>query len=523
MGIGRMWSGGWVLVAVVVVGLIGAVAGATAIPAFPGAEGAGAYAVGGRNGDVYHVTNLSDDGNPGSLRYGVRNAPSAGRTIVFDVGGTISLNSTLKTTRSYITIAGQTAPGDGICIKNFDVVFSGTHDMIVRHLRVRPGLDKAGTASGMFDGDGMAFEKSRDSIFDHCSASWSIDECMSAANGVTQNITLQWCYITEGLYDTHDHPYGNTQKHSDGTLVACQDADGSISMHHNLWAHQDLRMPRVRSYNFHYATTEVLNNVMYDWGHTAAYGGGSTKPTTTSTYSLYDDRSYWNFRNNYAIAGPSTQSDRLNVCLEDWQQGIDPNGVVSTWDMKAYVSGNKIDSNRDGVLNGADTGWDMTTIRPQDQASTPFSVIGLPVTLETADAAYQNVLARSGAMPLFRDSVDDRITNEVINQTGHIINSQTEPNDPLADPNGYPVLTAISRPADWDTDHDGMPNWWEIAKGLNASADDHLGDINSDGYTNLEDYLNYMSDMVVPEPTSLSLVALGGLGLLARRRGKKTK
>jgi pectate lyase len=514
MNAGRRRRVGTILSLALVIGLGWAPARGDLLPAFPGAEGAGAYATGGRGGDVYHVTNLNDSGL-GSLRYGIDNAVGA-RTIVFDVGGMIELNSTLRIRKSHITIAGQTAPGLGICIKNFDVVFSGVHDIVARHLRVRAGLDRAGTAAGMFDADSLSFNGCQNSIFDHCSASWSIDECMSAANGVTQNITLQWCYVTEGLYDTHDHPYGNTQKHSDGSLIACEDADGSITMHHNLWAHQDLRMPRVRSYNFHYATTEVANNVMYDWGHTAAYGGGSTRPTVDSTYSLYDDRSFWNFRNNYAIAGPSTNSGHLNICLEDWQQGIDPNGVVSTWDMKAYISGNKIDSDRDGVLDGVDTGWGMTTLRVQDRVGTPFVLPGVPVTMDDVDTAYQRVLALAGAMPAFRDSVDARVANEVITQTGSIINSQ-------ADVGGYPVLPVEYRASEWDTDQDGMPNWWEIANALNPDVADNNGDLDGDGYTNLEHYLHYMNNAVIPEPSCLSLVLLGALALLVRRHPVETK
>ena len=304
--------------------------------------------------------------------------------------------------------------------------------------------------------------------------------------------------------------------------VVCQDANGAVSLHHNLWAEQDLRMPRVRSYNFHLATTEVCNNVMYNWQHTAAYGGGSTRAVSSDPNSanLYDDRSNWNFRNNYAVAGPSTMADHINVCLEDWGQGIDPTGVKSTWDMKVYQSGNKIDSNRNGILDGVDTGWAMTTIRPQDQVSTPFTLPGVPLTLQSADDAYQSVLTRGGAMPLYRDSVDNRIINDVINQTGAIINSQKDCNDPLADANGYPLIPEIHRPANWDTDGDGMPNWWETMMGLNPAADDHKGDFNGDGYTNLEDYLNYMNDQVVPEPATLSLLALGGLSLLRRRSGR---
>jgi pectate lyase len=517
---GRSLRAGASLSLILVVGLISAPAGALA-PAFPGAEGAGAYAVGGRNGDVYHVTNLANSGT-GSLRYGIENAPSNGRTIVFDVSGTIALSSTLRIRNPYITIAGQTAPGLGICITNWDTQIEYTHDVILRHLRFRPGLAKGGTASSQYHGDSL--ELNGDStrpiyniMIDHCSASWSVDECMGYS-GTNTNVTYQWCYITEGLNDTGVHPYGPGTLHSAGSLLAVY-KDACTTVHHSLYAHQKFRMPRVRSYDYYTHTADIRNNVMYDWGDAAAYGGGSTSRTIGGvTKNWYDDRSYWNYCGNYSIAGPSTLAGDVGNALEDWGQGIDPNGILSTWDMKVYQSGNKIDSDRNHVLDGVDNGWDMTTVRVQDRMSTPFAIAGMAVTMDPVDIAYQRVLAESGAMPLYRDSVDARITDEVLAQTGSIIDSQKDPNDLLADPNGYPIIPIIFRPADWDTDSDGMPGWWEVQNGLDPNADDHLGDLNRNGYTDLEDYLNYMNNVVVPEPTCLSLALLGGLSLLARKR-----
>jgi len=483
------------------------------LPAFPGAEGAGAYAVGGRNGDVYHVTNLNNSG-AGSLRYGIDNASTSGRTIVFDISGTIALEKTLRIQKPYVTIAGQTAPGLGICITNFDTQIEYTHDVILRHIRFRPGLAYGGTASNQFNTDSLELngDTSRplyNIMLDHLSASWSVDECMGYS-GTNTNVTYQWCNITEGLNDTHVHDYSPTTIHGAGSLLSAY-SDAFVTVHHSLYAHQGFRSPRVRSYDFKTHTADLANNVVYDWGSTAAYGGGSTTRTIGGVNKAwYDDRSFWNYRGTYSIAGPSTDPNSVNYALEDWGQGIDPNGVASTWDMKVYQSGNKIDSDRDGVLDGVDTGWDMTT-GPMVRMDTSFAMPGVPVTIDDADTAFQLVLAQSGAMPLYRDSVDIRVTNEVLTQTGRIIDSQS-------DVGGYPIIPVLTRSADWDTDADGMPNWWETQIGLNPSVDDHLGDFNGDGYTNLEHYLNYMNDQVVPEPATLSLVLLGGLPLLRKGR-----
>jgi len=480
-----------------------------AVPAFPGAEGAGANTPGGRDGDVYHVTNLNDSGE-GSLRYGIQNAPAAGRTIVFDISGTIALNSDLIITKPKITIAGQTSPEMGICIKNYGLRVHDTNNIVIQHLRARPGLARAGTGANDFRDDSMTIRNSQNVIFDHCSASWSIDECMSADKGAINNITFQWCYIAEGLHDTTFHPYGPTQKHSDGTLIAPSTSSGSITLHHNLWAHQNLRMPRVRSYNFYVATADVRNNVLYNWGDAAAYGGGDTD-------EKYDDRSLWNFCGNYAIAGPSTKTNSLYI-LEDWGKGIDPNGILSTWDMKVYLNGNKLDANKNGVLDGVNNGWAMT-VGPMIHMDTPFAMPGPAVTMDTVDVAYNRVLDEAGAMPWARDSVDARITNEVITQTGKIINSQKDPNDPLADPNGYPVIPVVYRAAGWDTDADGMPNTWETWYGTNPSVADNNGALVADGYKNLEKYLHWLGDSdLVHHPGDASgddVVGLIDLGVLS--------
>ena len=202
------------------------------VPAFPGAEGEGMYVSGGRGGDVYHVTNLNDSG-AGSLRYGLANAPASGRTIVFDVGGMIALSSTLSISRPNITVAGQTAPGIGICLRNYGTGV-GAQNIIIRHLRFRPG--DANKAPAGFSGDSLAVSASRVMV-DHCSASWGIDECLSSAGSGSYDVTVQHCFITEGLdqsglyhgeWNTNYNP-GGPSHHSMGSLIKPVSGSGQVT------------------------------------------------------------------------------------------------------------------------------------------------------------------------------------------------------------------------------------------------------------------------------------------------------
>jgi len=464
-------------------------AGATAqIPAFPGAEGEGMYVTGGRGGDVYHVTNLNDSG-PGSLRYGLESAYSA-RTIVFDISGVIELNSGLAITRPNITIAGQTAPGDGICITNYGLgVF--TNNVILRHVRVRPGDACKGPGSeGGFDGDTISLFGSN-IIVDHCSASWGIDECLSCAGGGFDNVTVQYCMITEGLSQTGlyhgdwDPRYapGGEKSHAHGSLIKPTSGDGICTYHHNLWMLNNNRNPAIGSYSTSQnVAVDLRNNVMFNNGQNG--------------YSSGESNQVWlNYVGNYIIAGAVTSDSKLWVAFKSNA----PNNV------KIYQSGNKIDGDRDGVLDGVDTGWGMF-----DGDYTPVGTAWplAPVTTQTADEAYATVLAEAGALPWNRDSVDRRMAENLLNQTASgLINSQSEVG-------GYPVLSVVSGPP--DTDQDGMPDWWEnLHPELNYLLADNNGDFNGDGYTNLEDYLNYRA---IPEPITIALMLLGGAGLARKRR-----
>jgi len=282
--------------------LLGGLASAPAqLPAFPGAEGEGMYVTGGRGGDVYHVTNLNDSG-AGSLRYGLENAPAAGRTIVFEVGGMITLASTLRFTRPNITLAGQTAPGIGICLRNYGATVSAVN-AIIRHLRFRPGDVSKGSPPG-FSGDSLSISASR-VIADHCSTSWAIDESLSVNANGQSDVTVQNCFIAEsldqtGLYhDAWDANYnpGGPSHHSMGSLIKPVDGSGQATYHHNFWACNRNRNPAVGTY---FATqvfkADIRNNVMYN-----NYNNGYRSSGLSSRIDL-------NYVGNYVIAGRVTSS-----------------------------------------------------------------------------------------------------------------------------------------------------------------------------------------------------------------------
>ena len=432
-----------------------------ALPAFPGAEGAGANTSGGRGGDVYYVTNLNDTGT-GSLRTGISSATGA-RTIVFKVSGNIALNSTLTINKPNITVAGQTAPGDGICIQDesFNIA---ANNVIVRHLRTRLGTNNLAEADGMWINSGTNI------IVDHLSASWSVDETLSATTDVA-NLTVQNCFITESLQNSI-HVKG---AHGYGGIISGASTT-TYTYLRNLYAHHDSRNPRLGSDS----QTGVLrldfrNNVIYDWGFRAGYSGATNETTEM------------NYVGNYLIAGPATTYNFAFL------SGGDTTTI--------YQSGNFIDTDKNGLVNGVNNGWGMFT-GPMTQLGSPLDVPD--VNTDTAGTAYQRVLAQSGAMPWHRDAYDQRMARTVLKQTGQLVDFVCATNfvgDYITNNiggtnyigvNPWPILTAAAAPL--DTDSDGMPDFWEAALGLatNNAADRNA--TNSLGYTRLEDYLNWLSD-----------------------------
>ncbi|MFM8413892.1 MAG: polysaccharide lyase family 1 protein [Planctomycetota bacterium] len=427
--------------------------------AFPGAEGFGAFARGGRGGDVYRVTTLEDSG-PGSLRDGIATA-SGPRTVVFEVSGTIELGSPLVVRRPFLTIAGQTAPGDGIALKGWGLEIRGTHDVIVRFIRLRPG--DAACKQG-FHGDCLTVRDATDVMIDHVSMSWSVDEAVSIRG--SDRITLQWCFITESL-DASCHPDG---PHSCGSLLG-PNPHGALTIHHCLFAHHVRRSPKPTS-SGGTMRFQFENNVVYDWRDIAGY-------TNTAEYG---EDLLVRYVGNYVIAGPSTRVDPSSTIEGRGERG--PAGIHEVAfrgespDVRIYQAGNVIDSNRDKVRNGRDTGWGMfagSYRRLETLADFP--------ELRTSDAetACAEVLAGAGASRS-RDAADRRLARQVGDQTGGIIDSP-------ADVGGWPVLGPAPAPA--DADHDGMADEWERLHGLNpGNPADCNADIERNGSTALEKYID---------------------------------
>ena len=428
-----------------------------AIKAFPEAYGWGAESVGGRGGTVYEVTNLDDSGS-GSFREAVE--ASGARTVVFRTGGTITLTSALNITNPYITIAGQTAPGGGICLKG-----SGTwddaclaiesHNVIVRYIRVRQGAmtDSSGSRDGIRVGSATPGAV-HDVILDHCSISWAVDEVASFAYD-PYNITVQWCIISEGLHDS-THTSG---PHSMGMLIG-SDGANNISAHHNLFAHNNARNPMIATEGI----VDFVNNVIYNPGAEISW-----------IANTYGDLPV-NYVNNYIKKGGDSPVDyEIDIA--------DPTGE-NTYSI--YVSGN-IGPNRatdeldENLIVTPDVRSYVTTTRNTAPLVTTTSAAAA-YTAVLADAGANKTLDKDGASSDNQDSVDARVVEDVTEVTGAII-------DDPSDVGGWPTLATGT--AYTDTDSDGIPDDWENAYGLNPNdaADGPVGS-GFKHYTNLEMFLN---------------------------------
>ena len=420
-----------------------------ALPAFPGAEGFGANTVGGRGGTVYHVTTTNDSG-AGSLRTGVG---VANRTIVFDVSGTINLASDLTISKNNLTIAGQTAPGDGICLKGWLTSVQNVRVVVVRYIRCRPG----DAACPTFQDDAFHFVNATNCIVDHLSATWSIDECLSCT--WSTNVTAQWCIIGESLKNSC-HIKG---AHGYGSLIRY--ANGGVTYHHNLYADNDSRNPRPGDD----IRLDFVNNVVYNWGGTAGYNGDDTLDHTNIPTTFWFTN-VLNYVSNYFIAGPST-SGHLTVAFDS--------GTTNALQCQIFQSGNFMDSNKNGSLDGTDAGWSMFG-SPYTQLTNRFTA---PlVNADSPKIACERVLAFVGASSA-RDTADVRLINDVRKQTGALIDSETQVG-------GWPTLNFTAAPT--DTDQDGIPNYFELALGWSTSVANN-NHTNSDGYTDLEWHLNWLA------------------------------
>ena len=429
-----------VVLPVVTVASISSAGATLAVPAFPGAQGFGANTPGGRGGRVIFVTNLNDAG-PGSLRAACD--ADGPRTVIFRVSGLISLASPITVRTPFITIAGQTAPGDGICLRNFTFNIA-THDVVVRYLRSRLGDLSAQESDSI-----TLVSGAHDVVLDHCSATWSIDESLSLAGNVS-NVTIQWCLIGNALnHSKHakgDHGYGSLSR-----------ANGPVTWHHNLWVHNNSRNPRLGD-NYGrppFPTFDVRNNVMYDYGEICS---GLTQGVLKVNYV-----------GNYIRPGPSSKATT-------------PIHVGGPSQLSFYIRDNVFEGH-DSFTTDNSTFFDPVMINGKRQLEIVPQPFDAPlVQTSSARDAYTAVLASVGASLPRRDSVDARIINEVKSGTGSIIDSQEQVGS-------WPELKSTTPPV--DTDEDGMPDAWERKFGLNPhDASDGSKDKDGDGYTNLEEYLN---------------------------------
>lgn len=466
------------------------------IPAFPGAQGGGMYSYGGRGGQVFVVSNLNDSGS-GSFR----EACQAGgpRVVVFNVAGLIKLKDPIRIRAPYITISGATAPGDGICIAG-NTVEVETHDVIIRHMRFRRGDRWVGDRNDSLGGHPIG-----NIIIDHVSASWGLDENLSMyrhehqtpeGNSVklpTVNITIQYSIFSEAL-NTYNHAFGSTLGGYNATF------------HHNLWANNTGRNPSVGMiYDF-----TLANNVVYNWRHRTVDGG--------------DHRSFYTIINNYFKPGPVTPPSgeiRFRILKPESRRAkppVDDYGI-------AYVEGNIVEGNPRVTADNWNGGvqpnpqGDRTAVLAQLRLQKPYPHAYLKI--QSAQAAYNDVLANSGATRPRRDAVDQRIIEMV--RTGKVSSKASAETAKQFEGVGYSekliaklihqvslgIITDPEQVGGYpeykgtpyrDTDNDGLPDDWETRYGLNpGNPADATADSNGDGYTNIEEFINGHDPTALPE------------------------
>jgi len=462
------------LIVLCICALISTASSKTKTIAFPGAEGAGKFTKGGRGGDVYHVTNLKDSGS-GSLREGIESIKGP-RTIVFDVGGMIRLKDELVIKdRSYLTIAGQTAPGKGITLADQCLQIKESKHIIVRYLRVRLGDENKPAGSGP---DCITVDYCDHIILDHLSLSWGID-----GNGDFRGLkhaTLQWLIFSEAL---HDSLHG---KGPHGMCSSFRDTQGPATMHHNIYASSRQRHPTINGGS---DVVEFCNNLDYNW---------------ENGHNLSGDK--FNLIGNYYKAGPSMRAGFRPIQLKT---GKTPPTS------KGYFSGNHFEGlpeeyNKDNysAMDFKASGLGFThahsyqdTTREKFEVSERFDAGKYKLTeIESAKDAYESCLKYSGCS-LLRDTVDERFIKTITDNSGKIIDSQN-------DVGGWDPYPPIHRPDNWDTDGDGMPDAWERTVGFDPDdAADGNEDRNSDGYTNVEEYLNSLTPTRIDTGPSARIVS----------------
>jgi hypothetical protein len=470
-------------------------------PAFPGAEGYGKYVTGGRGGRVVYVTQLKDatDVNTaaykGSLRAALETSGNDPITVVFKCGGVINPVSSLVCSRSNITIAGQTALGDGICVIGYGIKFTG-NNVIVRYMRFRVGdrIEQNDPA--------LTFSNGKNAIFDHCSFSWSVEENVNITD--VDSVTLQWCINSESLYNS---------THAKGARAyAAQWGGEHASYHHNLLAHHNTRMPRQNgnTSNDYQLTWDYRNNVHYNWHSDGAFYGGGVEQL--------DGFSHSNIVNNYYKPGPSTTNDtsKQYFCAPSGGRTAvvgDGNDYLFGYGLW-YLNGNYMYNNSSKTNNN----WAGLLGSTAHYSFTEFEAAS--VTTSSATEAYTEVLSNAGATKPVRDTFDVRIISEVQSGTAvlggligdkegiidthraYMSNISTDPTTILAwEKTLYPEVKYTKAPA--DVDGDGIPNWWEALNSLDSTKVNDGSALASDGsgYTNLEIYLN-SEDVGKSQPTA---------------------
>lgn len=415
-------------------------------PAFPGAQGFGKYVTGGRGGKVYIVSNLNDSG-PGSLRDAAEKKEP--RIILFSVSGTIRLRSQLDIKNGNLTIAGQSAPGDGICIRDYSVRVNADN-VIIRYMRFRMGDETK------FQNDAIYGMRHKNIIIDHCSMSWSTDECASFYDN--ENFTMQWCIIAESLnasvHEKGEHGYGGIW----GGMGA--------SFHHNLLADHNSRNPRFCGARYHKQPAREIvdfrNNVIFNWGINSSYAG---------------ERGNHNMINNFYKPGPATPKSKINRIINPWS----PFG-------KFYVDGNAMYGDPKVTANNWNGGVQFEKGNGTDSVFLDKPIVVVPVDTQSPREAYDAVLKKAGAS-LKRDAVDARIVEEVNSGKAPYGRDKNGIIDSQVDVGGWPELRSTS--AATDSDQDGMPDSWEQARKLDANnANDAALYTLDKSYTNIEVYLN---------------------------------
>ena len=450
--------------------------------AFPGAEGGGMFATGGRGGKVLHVTSLKDGTEEGTLRWAV--SQKGARTIVFDVAGIIELKSALKISNGDLTIAGQTAPGDGICLKNYPLQINASN-VIVRFIRCRMG-DEAGAEDDALSASHKDGSWCHDIIIDHCSVSWSTDECASFYGN--EDFTLQHCIISESLrvsvHGKGTHGYGGLW------------GGNNASFHHNLLIHHDSRNPR---FDHDYLCTargpvHFINNVIYNWGGNSGYGGESGPGTDPRQINIVNNwyRPGDASSNRARIVNPTT---KCSNCNHDDQYSVTP-GLF-------YVSGNFMYGS-DKVSSDNWEGVEPDDKNLKENVRSDKFMGCHKGTLHNAADAMKSVLSYAGAS-LSRDRIDTRLAKETREGSYTYKGSKGGTKgliDTQEDVGGWPAYKASDEQLAMvaDTDLDGIPDWYESLFGLDgkSASDAAQSTIDPDGrYTNLEMYLHYLVKDIV--------------------------